>query len=82
MRACSWGKRNLRQSTWLTGNPIHHEQKIILASILSLSCGMAAADWSLLNRDAYGTTYFDKEVINPKTWRQAVFKVACPKNKP
>jgi hypothetical protein len=130
-------------------------KKFILASILSLSCGMAAADWSLLIRDANGTTYFDKEkiavqetlatawtlydaevpaeirpneyshsartlsefncrertartmvmigyaermasgkvmsvkntpsqweVINPQTWRQAVFKVACPKSKP
>lgn len=129
--------------------------KFILAGILSLYCGFAAAEWSLLNRDAYGTTYFDKEkivaqealatvwtlydaevpteikpgeyshsartqtefncqertarttvmisyaermasgkvmsvksspsqweVINPKTWRQAVFKVACPKSKP
>lgn len=129
-------------------------KKFILAGILSLSCGMAAADWSALIRDAHGTTYFDKEkivaqdalatvwtlydaevpteirpneyshsartqiefncqerlartmvmisyaermangkvmsvksthsqweVINPKTWRQAVFKVACPKSK-
>lgn len=130
-------------------------KKFILAGILSLSSGMVVADWSLLNRDAYGSTYFDKEkilvhealatvwtlydaevpseirpneyshsartqtqfncqertartmvmisyaermaggkvmsvksnpsqweVINPKTWRQAVFKVACPKSKP
>ena len=130
-------------------------KKFILVSILGLSCGMAAADWLLLIRDAYGTTYFDKEkivvqealatvwalydaevpteirpdeyshsartltefncqertartmvmisyaermangkvmsvkstpsqweVINTKTWRQAVFKVACPNSKP
>ena len=38
-------------------------KKFIVAGILSLSCGMAAAEWTLLIRDTYGTTYFDIEMI-------------------
>lgn len=147
--------RRLQQSISFTKNLFTMTKNIFLAGILSLSCGLAAADWSLLIRDAYGTTYFDKEkisgrealatvwtlydaevpieirpseyshsartqtefncqertaralvmvsyaermangkvmsvksapsqweTINPKTWRQAVFKMACPNNKP
>lgn len=134
---------------------LNMKNKIIVTIALSLTCGMAAAEWSQLNRDINGATYIDKEkvvakeglvvlwslydaeipteikpneyshsaktqiefnchehtartmvmvsyaermgtgkvmsvktvpsqweLINAQTWRQALFKVACPKSKP